>query len=112
MPKPTILFIGAHDVDFLIRAGGTMARYARDGSRVVAVSLSMGERQESERLWRETPGIELPEVIERSLAEARRCAEIIGCELRYLGWDDCPLVFDRERMLSSPTCSRRSAPTS
>lgn len=76
-----------------------MAKYARDGSRVVAVSLSMGERQESERLWRETPGIELSEVVERSLAEAQACAEIIGCELRYLGWADCPLVLDRDRLL-------------
>jgi 4-oxalomesaconate hydratase len=99
LTAPTILFIGGHDVDFLIRAGGTMAKYAKAGSRVVAVSLSMGERQESERLWKETPGITMEQVIETGLAEATKCAELIGCELRYLGWEDCPLHFDRDRMV-------------
>ena len=29
MQQPTILYIGAHDVDFMIRAGGTLMNYAR-----------------------------------------------------------------------------------
>lgn len=99
MTAPTVLFVGAHDVDFMIRAGGTMAKYARAGSRVIAISLSMGERQESERLWKETPGITIEQVIETSLAEATKCAELIGCELRYLGWEDSPLDITRERKL-------------
>ena len=99
MNAPTILYVGAHDVDFLVRAGGTLAKYAQAGSRVVAASLSLGQRQESERLWREHPGITIDEVIERSGAESERCAELIGCEFRYLGWQDCPVVFDRTRML-------------
>ena len=37
---PTILYIGAHDVDFLVRAGGTLCKYARLGTRVVSVSLT------------------------------------------------------------------------
>jgi hypothetical protein len=40
-----------------VRAGGTLRKYALLGSRVVSVSLTFGERQESERLWRERPGI-------------------------------------------------------
>jgi 4-oxalomesaconate hydratase len=96
---PTILYVGAHDVDFIVRAGGTLAKYARAGSRVVAVSLSMGERQESERLWRESPGITIEEVIERCRAESERAAELVGCEFRYLGWPDCPLELDRARLL-------------
>ena len=99
MTAPTVLFVGAHDVDFMIRAGGTMAKYARAGSRVVAISLSMGERQESERLWRETPGITVQRVVEVSLDESGRCADLLGCELRYLGWDDSPLEITRERKL-------------
>jgi 4-oxalomesaconate hydratase len=99
LPTPTILFIGAHDVDFMVRAGGTLTRYARAGSTIVAISLSMGERQESERLWKTTAGITVDQVIETSLREARRCAELIGCDLRYLGWEDCPLRFDRDRLL-------------
>jgi 4-oxalomesaconate hydratase len=96
---PTVLYIGAHDVDFMIRAGGTMMNYARAGSRVVAVSLSDGERQESERLWRDNPGITLEEVAKRKRAEAERCAELVGCEFTCLGWADAPLAFGRDRLL-------------
>jgi 4-oxalomesaconate hydratase len=34
------------------------------------------------------------------LAESTSCAELIGCEFRWLGWEDCPLVFDRSRLLA------------
>lgn len=95
---PTILYIGAHDVDFLVRAGGTLRKYALLGSRIVAVSLTFGERQESERLWRERPGITLEEVKQTRLAESQRCAELVGCEFRCLDWNDSPIVFDRERL--------------
>jgi 4-oxalomesaconate hydratase len=98
--QPTVLYIGAHDVDFLVRAGGTLARYVRDGSRVVAASLTLGERQESERLWKERPDISLSAAIEIRMDESTRCAELLGCEFRWLGWEDCPLVLDRSRMLA------------
>jgi 4-oxalomesaconate hydratase len=97
--SPTVLYVGAHDIDFLVRAGGTMALYARGGSRVVAVSLTLGERSEAGRLWREQPGLTLEEVRVHKLEESRRCAEVIGCELQVLGWDDCPIEFGRERLL-------------
>jgi 4-oxalomesaconate hydratase len=97
--SPTVLYIGAHDVDFLVRAGGTLARYARAGSRVVAVSLTMGERSESARLWRENPTLALDEVRAIKRAEAAQCAELLGCELRALGWEDGPITFSRERLL-------------
>src|SRR5262249_11021394 len=100
LSPPTVLYVGAHDVDFLVRAGGTLARYAQDGSRVVSVSLSLGERQESERLWAERPGITLDEVIEVCMTESTRCAELIGSEFRWLGWEDCPIVFDRARLVA------------
>jgi 4-oxalomesaconate hydratase len=95
---PTLLYIGSHDVDFLVRAGGTLRKYAQLGSRVVAVSLTFGERQESERLWQERPGITLDEVKKTRRAESERCAELVGCEFRCLDWDDCPIVFGRERI--------------
>jgi 4-oxalomesaconate hydratase len=95
----TILYIGAHDVDFVVRAGGTLCKYARMGARVVCVSLTYGERQESERLWRERPGITLDEVKQVRQTEALRCAELIGAEFRCLDWGDSPIVFDRARTL-------------
>jgi 4-oxalomesaconate hydratase len=99
-PPPTLLYIGAHDVDFLVRAGGTLAKYARRGSRVVSVSLTYGERSESARLWRERPGITLEEVKSVRRQESERCAAVIGRELRILDWGDGPIVFDRERYLA------------
>ena len=51
-----------------------------------------------ERLWRDNPTITLDEVRKRKRAEAERCAELIGCEFTCLGWDDAPIVIDRERL--------------
>ena len=99
-PPPTLLYIGAHDVDFLVRAGGTLAKYARRGSRVVSVSLTYGERSESARLWRERPEITFEKVKSVRRQESERCAELIGSELRILDWGDGPIVFDRERYLA------------
>src|SRR5262245_18302098 len=99
-PPPTLLYIGAHDVDFLVRAGGTLVKYARRGSRVISVSLTYGERTESARLWRERPGITLDEVKAVRRQEAERCAELLGSELQVLDWTDGPIVFDRERHLA------------
>jgi 4-oxalomesaconate hydratase len=98
--SPTVLYIGAHDVDFLVRAGGTLAKYARRGSRVISVSLTYGERSESARLWRERPDITLDEVKAVRRQEAERCADLIGSELRILDWTDGPIVFDRDRYLA------------
>lgn len=98
LEHPTLLYIGSHDVDFLVRAGGTLHKYVKTGSRVVAVSLTFGERQESERLWRERPDITIDEVKEVRRAESLRCAELVGCEYRCLDWNDAGIVFDRARL--------------
>lgn len=98
MSTPRILYVGAHDADFLVRAGGTLAKYARRGSRVVAVSLTLGELRESTRLWSDHVGITLEEVARIRQQECSRCAEILGCELRVLGWADAPIWFDRQRI--------------
>ena len=56
--KKTALVVSAHAADFVWRAGGAIALYARRGYRVRILCLSFGERGESERLWRQ-PGITL-----------------------------------------------------
>jgi 4-oxalomesaconate hydratase len=108
--KPTLLYIGAHDVDFLVRAGGTMAKYARRGSRVVGVSLTYGERQESARLWRERPGITIDEVKQVRREESLKCAELIGVEAMLLDWDDCPIDFTKQRLLEIARIIREVRP--
>jgi LmbE family N-acetylglucosaminyl deacetylase len=72
----TVLAIGAHPDDLEIAVGGTLARFARDGARVVMAIVS------------------IPADFDTRCAEARRAAEILGCELRLLVEDDCKRIDD------------------
>jgi len=40
----TILVFSAHSDDFVIGAGGTIAKYTEEGKKVIAVVFSYGER--------------------------------------------------------------------
>ena len=62
----TVLAIGAHPDDLEIGIGGTLAKLAREGARVVMVIASV------------------PKDFDLRMAEARRGAEILGCEMRLL----------------------------
>ena len=62
----TVLAIGAHPDDLEIGIGGTLARFARAGARVVMAVVS------------------IPNNFEARLAEARGGAKILGAELRVL----------------------------
>lgn len=62
----TVLAIGAHPDDLEIAVGGTLARLSRSGARVVMAVVSV------------------PNACEVRREEARRAAEILGCELRVL----------------------------
>ncbi|HZM33826.1 MAG TPA: PIG-L deacetylase family protein [Burkholderiales bacterium] len=61
-----VLAIGAHPDDLELAIGGTLARLAHDGARVVMVVVS------------------IPSDYDTRLAEAARAAGILGCELRVL----------------------------
>jgi LmbE family N-acetylglucosaminyl deacetylase len=62
----TVLAIGAHPDDLELGVGGTLARMARGGAHVVMAVVSV------------------PSDYEVRVAEARRAAQILGCELRIL----------------------------
>jgi LmbE family N-acetylglucosaminyl deacetylase len=62
----TVVAIGAHPDDLEIGIGGTLAKLQRAGARVVMVVAS------------------IPKDYEVRYAEAKRGAEILGCELRFL----------------------------
>ncbi|HZZ95005.1 MAG TPA: PIG-L deacetylase family protein [Usitatibacter sp.] len=62
----TIVAIGAHPDDLEIGIGGTLAKLARVGARVVMVVAS------------------IPKDFDVRIDEARRGAEILGCELKLL----------------------------
>ena len=46
-----ILGIGAHGCDVFGRAGGTIARYTKNGHKATIVALTYGERGEAETAW-------------------------------------------------------------
>jgi LmbE family N-acetylglucosaminyl deacetylase len=62
----TVLAVGAHPDDLEIGIGGTLAKMRKGGARVVMCVAS------------------IPKDYDVRLAEARRGAEILGCELRLL----------------------------
>jgi LmbE family N-acetylglucosaminyl deacetylase len=72
----TVLAIGAHPDDLELAIGGTLARLARNGARVVMAVVSIPTDYEVRR------------------AEAQRSAGILGCELRFLIEDGCKRIDD------------------
>lgn len=42
--KETILVLGAHSDDFVLGAGGTLAKYAKEGKKVISIVFSFGEK--------------------------------------------------------------------
>ena len=65
----TVIAVGAHPDDLEIGIGGTLAKMQRDGAHVVMVVVS------------------IPKDFDVRLAEAKRGAEILGCELKLLVGD-------------------------
>jgi LmbE family N-acetylglucosaminyl deacetylase len=72
----TVLAIGAHPDDLELAIGGTLARLARNGARVIMAVVSIPCDYEVRR------------------AEAQRAADILGCELRFLVEDGCRRIDD------------------
>ena len=92
--KGTGLVVSAHSADFVWRAGGAIALYAKRGWQVKVVCLSFGERGESQKLWKE-PGMTLERVKSERRAEAERAAGILGAAgIEFFDLGDYPLRTD------------------
>ena len=72
----TVLAVGAHPDDIELGIGGTIARMALAGARVVMAVVSV------------------PTDYDKRRNEAQRAAEILGCELRFLMSDGCQRIED------------------
>lgn len=93
-----LLVVSAHAADFVWRAGGTIAKYAKHGSNVALVVLSYGVRGESNDLWNlEGQTVENVKKIRKSEIEIAR--KHLGVEnLELWDFDDYLMEFSLERM--------------
>ena len=95
--RPRVMVFSAHAADFCSRAGGTILNYVRAGSKVRVIDLTYGERGESNSLWMSRKDLTIEEVKAIREEEAKRAAEILGVEIRFMDFDDNPIIMSRER---------------
>ena len=108
-PSKTALVVSAHSADFVWRAGGAIALYARRGYQVIIVCLSFGERGESKKLWK-YPGATLDSVKACRRAEAEAAAEVLDAKTVFLDIGDYPLRPSAEHMDQLVDVYRRYQP--
>jgi 4-oxalomesaconate hydratase len=85
------LVVSAHSADFIWRAGGAIALYAKRGWRVKVVCLSFGEKGESQKLWKD-PAMTLEHVKTERRAEAERAGAVLGVsDIEFFDLGDYPL---------------------
>jgi LmbE family N-acetylglucosaminyl deacetylase len=101
----TLVFFHAHPDDEAISTGGTMARAAAEGHRVVLVVATHGEHGEpvpgvlepGEQLWR------------RRVQETHRSAEALGVErVTFLGYEDSGMMGESTN--DNPACFWQADP--
>ncbi|MBT5740252.1 PIG-L family deacetylase [Candidatus Woesearchaeota archaeon] len=74
--QETILVLGAHSDDFVIGAGGTIAKYAAEGKKIIAYSFSYGELSH--------PWLKEKVAKKMRVEEAYEAAEVLDCSLTFL----------------------------
>ena len=79
-----ILVFSAHCADFCSRAGGTIAKHARDGDEVRVVALTFGERSESGGLYADGARPTLADVKAVRREEAERASAVLGAGIEVL----------------------------
>ena len=87
----TVVFFHAHPDDEALASGGTMARLAEEGHRVVLVVATRGEEGEP------VPGVLGPDEAlgDRRTAEVHASAEVLGvARVAFLGYRDSGMVDD------------------
>lgn len=92
----SMLVISAHAADYVWRAGGTIAKYIKNGARVKVAVLSYGIRGESNDLWKQQ-GATPDSVKSIRSEETNKAAKILGIsDIEFWDMNDYPIVFTQE----------------
>ena len=91
MPKKrdTILILSAHSDDFVLGAGGTIARYAQEGKKVLVVVFSYGEKSHPWLKKHITKKIRAEETFQAS--------KVLGCKTSFLDLHEFKFYEDYQR---------------
>lgn len=90
--KPRILVVAGHIGDFVWRSGGSIARYAREGSPIKLIIVSDGLRGEANDYWK-TEGANEKDGLRRRREEGAEAARILGVEtVEFWGLQDYPMT--------------------
>lgn len=97
--KPKMLVVAGHIGDFVWRSGGSIAKYAKEGSEIKLVIISDGLRGEANDFWKNNPDATDKEGHTRRRAEGAQAAKILGVEeVDFWGLSDYPMVITREHV--------------
>jgi 4-oxalomesaconate hydratase len=94
----TALVVSAHSADFVWRAGGAIALHTQRGVAVTVICLSLGERGESAKLWRQ-PEMTLERVKAERRKEAEAAAKHLGvADIQFWDLGDYPITLAQESL--------------
>lgn len=86
--KTHILAIGGHAGDMDLTAGAVIAKYTQEGHRATFLHLTPGEKGH--------PRLTPVEYGKQKIEEARRFAEIVGADVRFMSYKDAELPVNDE----------------
>ncbi|MBA4493248.1 PIG-L deacetylase family protein [Paenactinomyces guangxiensis] len=86
--KSHILAIGGHAGDMDLTAGAVIAKYTQAGHKATFLHLTPGEKGH--------PRLSPEEYAKQKIEEARRFAEIVGADVRFLAYKDAELPVNEE----------------
>ena len=73
--KENILILSAHSDDFVLGAGGTIAKYSKEGHKINSIVFSYGEKSH--------PWLKDKEVQKMRAKEAFDAGDVIGCKVKF-----------------------------
>jgi len=86
----TIIFFTAHNDDSIIGAGGTIAKYSKEGKKVLVFVFSYGENS--------LPHIKRELAIKKRISESKKSDEILGCKSFYFGVKEGNFIKEKDNL--------------